>query len=190
MIVGYSGHLLSADFLEQRLSLDDTGAAEFRRALQRLRARAASLGPATGLRAMVDIVARPLFDLLQWRIEQSSIEPSHAVLTARADNAAVLIHVIPWAASLDRARHEAVVHARRTGADWTAVLNGTHLRLTRPLHLSSRRHADFDLELAADDAATAAALVALCQAHALGINQRPGSVLALMQASPTVTRWV
>ena len=183
MTVGYTGHLVSAAFLETRLHVADAGVHDFRRALQRVRAHAGTLGPASGLRAIVDVVVRPLCELLEWRLAQCAFEPEHAVLLTRAGSAHITIIVTPWASPLDRARQLAMLQARRARADWAAVTNGTHLRVMRPFQISSRRYFDIDLDLAAEDAQSAAALALLCAAAALGSNRGPQSLIGLMAES-------
>src|SRR5262249_7549793 len=78
----------------------------------------------------------------------------------------------------------AVIEARRHGADWCLLCNGTHLRVIDAGRLYSRRFAEFDLALTVDHAAAVGALRRIAGVHALGSNgSDPLSVHALIAAS-------
>ena len=71
-----------------------------------------------------------------------------------------------WADPLDGLWRLAVVEARRREAEWCLLFNGLHMRLVDAGRVYSRRYVDLDLDEAADEAPTAAALWTLCAAPA------------------------
>lgn len=164
MIPGFGGHLLPEDFLEDRLRSPQarSAGAELQRAMKTWCAATASLGPATGLRALIDAASLPLLDRLGFTTPgAAALYREHATVACLAGPSAVVLLVCPWGASLDRHWRAAVVDAQRRGARWCLLFNGTHLRLVSASRLSSRRHAEMHLEEAADDPRAAAALAAL-----------------------------
>ena len=163
MIAGFSGHLLPQDFVEGRLGNPVRLAfgAEMQRVLTRWRATTNMLGPASGLRALVDGAALPLIDSLGIASAGTVAignQSDSATVSCRAGAEAVVLIIAPWGASLNRCWRAAVVEALRTGAAWCLLFNGTHLRLIRPSRLFSRRYVELELDAVADDPRTAAAL--------------------------------
>ena len=171
MIAGYQGHLLSEDFLDRWLSEPGrvAGTADIHRAVRRWRTETASLGPASGLRAMADAAALQFAALLDLQhAGPVSFRDDFAVLPCRAEQELAVFIVTRWGAPLHRFWRDAVVAARIAGAAWCLLFNGTHLRLVRPSRLHSRRYAELELDAVADDSRSAAALWALFSAEALG----------------------
>ncbi|MFN7982572.1 MAG: N-6 DNA methylase [Vicinamibacterales bacterium] len=161
MIAGYSSQLVSEEFLDRWLStpgrLHTTEA--FHRALRTWRVRCAPLGPASGLRALTDVAALPLVELLEWeRLSACVVRNDCCIALFRTGTSLVQLLVTPWGASLHGFWQRAVVAGRDAGAAWSIVCNGTHMRLVQPLRLESRRYIEIDLDCAADDPRSAAAL--------------------------------
>jgi hypothetical protein len=181
MIPGFGGHLVPEDFLEGLLTDDDPATAaapQRRRALAGWRARTLHLGPAAGVHAVFDAAAMPLIALLGFDC-RSCVEVSDAGAWAvlGGTHASVLLLVTAWGTPLDRTWRDAVVLATRHRASWCLLFNGIHVRLLRPARLFSRRYAEFDLDAAADEERTSAALWRLLAADVL--DAAPGAVRGL-----------
>ena len=152
MTAGLSGHLLSASFLEGRIraaAVDDSGT---RRRFVAARRAAAFLGPASGLRALLDAGATPLMAALGFEPPQD-VERLGAVLAATfvAGAGRIALVIAPWGEPLDPASHMGVRHAMLRSTRWCALFNGTHLRLVDATRPYSRRFVQFDLDSVADD---------------------------------------
>ena len=185
MLPGFSGHLVSESFLERYLaarSAHAVDAARTRRALADWRRRSTALGPASGLRSLLELGAEPLVVALGLT-GPSAVEPCGDVLTATVASCArpLALVVATWGARLDPLWRTAVVAARQRGAAWSVLFNGAAVRLVSAERLLSRRYAEFDLDLAADDERTAGAL-----AETLGM----GGLECLVDASDRDARAV
>ncbi|MGC4085159.1 MAG: hypothetical protein QM736_24335 [Vicinamibacterales bacterium] len=177
-MIGYTGHLIAAAFLRARA--DDAVRAAAGVALQQPLRRwcsgAQSLGPASSFRALLDVAVHPLLALLGLRDSRRTTIHARCrapLCTAGADR--VVVVVAPWGNPLGGFWRTAVGEASRVAAEWCLLFNGTHLRLIDATRLHSHRFAEFDLEAAADDRVTAAALAMVCAAGALengGRNSR------------------
>ncbi|MEQ1729083.1 MAG: N-6 DNA methylase, partial [Vicinamibacterales bacterium] len=182
MIPGFGGHLLPEDFVEARLRTTDAraGSVELQRAMKAWCAATALLGPATGLRALVDAASLPLLERLGFSAHADvRIHREHASVLCLAGQAPVVYLAFPWGAALDRHWRTAVVEAQHTGARWCLLFNGTHLRLVSASRLHSRRHVEITLEDAADDSRAAAALATLfMSAHFDGERDELSMLLA------------
>jgi len=161
MIAGYSGQLVSEDFLDKWLSAPGRlhTAEVFHRRLRIWRAQCDALGPASGLRAVSDVAALPLGDLLEWEpLSACSVRHDCSVATFRTGTSTMQLLITSWGASLHACWQRAVVSGRDAGATWSVIFNGTHVRLVQPQRLESRRFIEIDLDAAADDLRAAAAL--------------------------------
>ena len=169
-MTGYDGYLLASEFVRARAS--EPHALAFARdrqdALKRWCAHARTLGPASPYRALLDVALYPVLDLLGFEVAgPAEVATGHVRVSARAAATKVAVIVTTWGAPLAAFWREAVTQAVRTGAAWCLLCNGTHLRLVHASRLQSRRHAEIDLEAAADDLLTASALWLLFRAEAL-----------------------
>jgi hypothetical protein len=176
MLPGFGGHLVSEFFLERHIAECggvETGSERGRRALADARRRSAELGPASSLRAMFESGASPLIALLGGD-PPSAIELEDRALSAvaRFDGAPVALVVTTWGAHLDRLWRPAVAKALGCAAAWSLLFNGSHVRIVDARRLHSRRFAEFDLDLAADDQRTFAAMWSLARAESLRGGER------------------
>ncbi len=194
MVPGLGGHLLSEVFLETHLSargaLDGdriAGDAAAHRRLSSLRRQCASLGPASSLRALLEIAAAPLVDL-------AGFEPPTDIAAVDSVVAATIFrapgpHVVPgsnlhnvalivaaWGERLDPLWRVAVTQAMRRCAAWALLFNGTHLRIVDATRPYARRYLEFDLDLAADDERTSATFWPV-------MRSLPAAFRAMVQAS-------
>jgi hypothetical protein len=171
MLPGFGGHLVSEAFLESHLhhsSIDAETAAETRRQLERWRRHCGRLGPASTPRAILELAAAPLVHALGFdvvcRIEDIDAHTVAAVITHGQTTVTIVVGV--WGEPLERLWRTGVTHAVRIGADWCFLFNGTRLRIVDAVRLYSRRHVEFDLDLALDDDRTLAAFCCIARAAA------------------------
>jgi hypothetical protein len=158
MPAGFSGHLLSASFLEARLLTTRPVDAGTQRRFTAIRRAAGALGPSSSLRALLDVGAAPLLDLLGFEPPREVERIGTALAATFAAGAErVALIVVPWAEPLDLLAQTSVRHTLLSSARWCALFNGTHLRLVDAARPYSRRFAQFDLDMAADDEETLAA---------------------------------
>jgi hypothetical protein len=171
-IPGIAGSLMPGRYVADRLLIDagvrqgrdDDVIVEPSGLLERRRRRvarwwqhvSACCGPATGLRAIVDIVAMPLFGLLGFRATGLSFDAACAriVLRAGTDRRVVAI-VLPWARQASVSWRNAVAAARAARADWSFVLAPPFLSLIDARGHATRRSIDVSLsELSRPDTFT------------------------------------
>src|SRR4029453_1250853 len=146
MITGFSGHLFSEQFLEQRiarLSPDrrlTTLQTDFRKCLESQQ----WLGPASTVRALLESAAVPIVNSLGFRVVADvEVLEDPAIATLRSDGGVVALVVTNWGERLDPWWRAAVVEAGRRGASWCLLFNGTHLRLGNAEGVFLRRFARF-----------------------------------------------
>jgi hypothetical protein len=176
VIRGASGRLVSTWFLDEllpttfagRLGEASRGAAfgQFSRWWREAERR---LGPASSLRAVVDVAAEPLTGLLGFVPGRATPLTNAPVLlmTLRCGETTAALMVTPWqhdlAASWRAARRHAHLDVR-----WALAFNGTALRLLDAQRPYAARFLEFDLEAAAHDERAFAALWGLLRAESLG----------------------
>jgi hypothetical protein len=161
MITGVNGHLVSEFFLERQLGEEMVSPASTtaRRNLTEWRKRCHSLGPASSLRALLETGAEPLLHLLGFAaVEGVEHVNGLAAATLVGGVRPVALVVTSWGEPLDRLWRPAVVEAKRRAAGWCLLFNGTHIRLLEACRVYSRRYVEVDVDIAADDDRTAAAL--------------------------------
>ena len=172
MLVGFNGHLVSEFFLERRLALSpfDDRIGTLRRTLNDWRRQCNTLGPASSVRAVLETGAEPFVYALGFERAGSiqRLERSQEALTAtiRAGTEPIALIVASWGEPLDSLWRAAIEHAARTGAAWSLLFNGTAVRLVDANRLYSRRHVEFDIDLALENADTLSALSMLLTAAA------------------------
>ena len=173
MIAGFSGHLIAEQFLEQQIGRISplTRLPGFDVEFRKCRERQQLLGPASSVRTLLESAAVPIAHLLGFRIV-ADIEflENAAAATLRSDNVVVALVVTRWGERFDAWWRTAVVEAGHRGASWCLLFNGSHIRLLNAVRVFSRRFVEFDLDCAADDDKTLAALRMLIAADALASN--------------------
>lgn len=152
-LAGIGGSLFPGRYLVEAPEHDDAWRQRPRPADARRRAfearwtrAAASCGPASGLRTLVDVVAMPLLAMLGFRARDLSFDRARAVArleTRRGGRAALM--VLPWASRQSGAWREVVVAARRMEADWCFVFAPPYLSLVDARGHASRHSVDFAL---------------------------------------------
>jgi hypothetical protein len=158
VLPGINGALFPSRYLADCLGREATGPGadeSLRRKQTQLTAWwtrvATSSGPATGLRALFDMVAMPLFGVLGFRASEVLFDrtSARARLTTRRQ-AAVGLLVVPWASRPSTIWRGAVSVARELGASWCFVLAPPFLSLVAARGSALRRSVDFALPDALD----------------------------------------
>jgi hypothetical protein len=158
MLRGFRGHLVSPSYLESRLE-SFVAPRDIQRRLADERHRSESLGPASSVRTILDVVVRPLTELLGLEsLHAVEFVDSITVATVRAGAQHIALVLAPWDEPLDAFWRASVAHAIRRAADWAVLVNGRCLRIVDPDRPYSRRYIEFDLDIAADDDKSFAAL--------------------------------
>src|SRR5215510_9154193 len=184
MITGFSGHLISEQFLEQQLMGVGAGleSAAALAAFRKCRARHHLLGPASSLRSLLESGVTPIAALLGFRaVTDVHVREDAALATLGADGVAITLVVTRWGERLDPWWRVGIAEAAGRGASWCLLFNGTRLRLVNASRVFSRRFAEVDLDCAADDERTFAAmrLLMTTDAHA---KRSPNHERALVDA--------
>ena len=150
MIVGVSGRLVSASFASAelpRLSGVAEPPPDLRRSLLTWdRTRAASLGPASSVRAVADVAVVPLLHALGYQIDIRRESASRCELVAAGPRATLPVIVIAWGEALDAVSRDTVRWAIAADARWGLGCNGRVLRLLDSHRTWARLHQEFDLE--------------------------------------------
>ena len=179
MLPGIAGHLLSSAFIDHQLPaiLASGDAERVHRDLVAWRRSCAMLGPASTPRAILQSAA-PLFVALGFDPAEQ-IETCQAALAATLRSGArrVALLVPPWAEAGDQLWRLAVAQAAHRDAAWCLLFDGLHLRIVDTSRLYARRHLEFDLDLAIDDARTLAVLLRMAGASSLACE--PGDLQAM-----------
>ena len=135
------------------------------------------LGPASTPRAILQSSA-PLFAALGFDpAEQIEICDAAIAATLRSGAHRVALLVPPWGEAGDRLWRLAVAQAAHRDAAWCLLFDGLHLRIVDTSRLFARRHLEFDLDLAIDDARTLAVLMRVSSAGSLACG--PGDTQAM-----------
>ncbi|MBI2833332.1 MAG: N-6 DNA methylase [Acidobacteria bacterium] len=184
----FRGSLFSISFLESELA--EMGGSVPPPSLDR-RARAfrrwwlqtcASVGPATGLRLLIDCAAVPLAAVLGFDLQIVRWDTPAAALglltTARGTG--VPIAIVTWNASLNGVWRAAVREALASASRWCFCFNGSWLRLVDAHRSYARRHLDIDLAALADDDGKATLALRLLAAESF---EGPSFVEQALQAS-------
>ena len=128
----------------------------------------AQCGPASSTRALADVAASSLAELLGFTLRrpQPLSDTAWSAVLETPDFSAPLV-LTPWGASLDAAWRASVRHSICSHARWCFLFNGTHLRVLDAGRTFARRHIEFDLEAAADSEAAARLLAMLASAESV-----------------------
>lgn len=170
MVPGLGGRLVSHAYVEQQLlparaaSPDHEAVAALGGQLARWwRHVNATLGPASSARAVCDIAAASLLEVLGHQMP--AMVPHEWGLTGSAGHSAVAIVVLPWAASLDSSWSNVLRAALACGARWAIVTNGHSLRVVDCSRIWTRQAVDFDFATLFTDARGVSALLGLAGAQ-------------------------
>ena len=149
MIPGVSGRLIGASFatamLPELSGIRDAPAAVIH-ALVRMQSTAATLGPASSVRAVADLMAIPLLELLGFRIAARRESSTRCELAGEAAGLTLAVLVIPWGTPIDAAWRETVHSGIGADGRWCICTNGRALRLVDAHRTWARQHLEFDLD--------------------------------------------
>ncbi len=172
MIAGFGGGLISRMYVEERVlpAIDRSALASFERRVVRWWGRVSrTLGPASSARAIADVAAIPLLQLLDH--ERPALAPCPAGFAAALPANAVLI-VVPWSDETRATWRDAVRLGLDAGSAWAIVCNGRSLRIIDCARSWSRAAIEFEFEPLLSGPAGIAVLWALARAPALaGVDQ-------------------
>ncbi len=202
----FSGPLLSRHFVEQVPAARSQGRlgeasadAGHRRMRRWLAAAHAMLGPASGLRALCDVGAAPLFACLGYRLRDvtvvgsdlSSLTTMLAGTLEGSHGVTLRIVIVPWQTRLDHTWRTAIGAVRdpagRRGSEparWAFCFNGRHLRLVDVDRPYARRFLEFDLRETLNDSDRSRLLWAFARpaAFAVRAGTRPPLVSEIVAA--------
>ena len=108
-------------------------------------------GPASGVRALFDLVAMPLFGMLGFRARNATFSPGrvHVRLETRRGTAVGLV-VLPWATRPSTVWRELATVSRRIGAAWCFLLAPPFVSLVDVRGHATRRSLEFHFPAALD----------------------------------------
>jgi hypothetical protein len=161
----FAAHDLLAGASSGRITAPDVPLARFAAWHRRCRS---TLGPASGVRAIAERGAAPLFALLGFRIGPVVVAPgaeaARLTLTTPGGRPLGLV-VCRWGERLDALWRSTVRGAARDARPWAFAFAGTSLRLIDAARTFSRRHVEFDLDAGGRDEPTLRVLWATCHAR-------------------------
>jgi N-6 DNA Methylase/Eco57I restriction-modification methylase len=151
VIAGFGGELISHAFMEQQLErhlrpgADRERMATFERRLLRWwRTVGRTLGPASSARAVHDVAALPLLELLE-HARPAAIDTSLGGGAALPNADSVLLSV-PWSMAATAAWRDAVRRGIDHGASWALICNGHSLRIVDCRRSWSRAGIEFHFD--------------------------------------------
>jgi len=148
MIPGVRGSLISSGFAGDVLP----GMPESRTVPPRVAAALSAwahriehtLGAASAVRAVADVAALPLLELLGFTIVRRLDERDRCVIQVRAGASYAAVLVAAWPEPLDRFWRASVLHAIAGDARWCIGCNGRSVRLVDARRTWSREYLEFD----------------------------------------------
>lgn len=169
------GRLISASFAETALhTLPGAGAppSQVARAIEAwAERRETTLGPASSVRAIVDVAIIPLLTLLGFVVHRRMDSRARALLDAcRSPGVVVPVLVVPWAEPLDSAWRAVTLDSVRADARWGMCSNGVSLRIIDVHRTWSRDYVEFDLALLAHTVPALTALWSVARADAMACD--------------------
>lgn len=171
MIPGFSGRLVSssfvADVLPEHCGIQEPPTHVVRGTSRWNAVREAELGPASSVRAIADLAAGPLVELLGFRIAARREGVDRCELTLIAGATSIPALVAPWSHALDAIWREAVRIGVASDARWCLCTNGRALRIIDTHRTWSRHHVEFDLASVAHVPETLRVLWTLGRADAM-----------------------
>jgi hypothetical protein len=172
MIPGVYGRLLTASFIRDvfptlpGISAPPVGwSRRLRDCAQRIDA---TLGAASGVRAITDVALLPIVDLLGLEVIRRVDEDSVCRLELAAGHQSCVTAIaVPWGEPLARAWRVAILGAVGADARWCLCCNGQALRLVDARRTWSRDYLEFDLLLLDREAEAQSVLWSVAHADAL-----------------------
>jgi hypothetical protein len=139
---------------------------------------AGALGPAVASRAVLDVAALPLVELLGYEVLHLERHGCGfaGLLGRRGAPVAALIST-PWGADADAAWRDVIRAGRRADVEWGLICTGQALRLVDASRTWARRALDFTFAEALADERSATILAVLCRADTLAAAARPETSL-------------
>lgn len=176
MIPGLSGRLISSTFAADVLP-DISGVreapADFTRAAVHWNAvREARLGPASSVRAVADIAAIPLLELLGYRVSHRVDLVDRSDLVVSAGRESLPVVVVGWSTTPDSSWREVVRLGIASDSRWCLCTNGRVLRMVDSWRTWTRQFVEFDLAIAAHVPDTLRLLWTVARADALSGRDR------------------
>jgi hypothetical protein len=165
VIAGFGGGLISHTYLEERVlpSIDRAPLAVFERRLVAWWHQVSrSLGPASSTRAILDVAAAPLLDLLEH--DRIFAAPFGAGLSARLAAADAVLVVVPWAEPTASTWRHALSLGLAAPATWAIACNGRSIRIIDCSRSWTRAAIEFDFDPLVTGPKGVAALWALARA--------------------------
>ncbi|HET7619243.1 MAG TPA: N-6 DNA methylase [Vicinamibacterales bacterium] len=163
---GISGTLLSPDVLTRLATTGQPEVAARVNSLRRVLTHAeAALGPASGVRHVLDGLASPLFDALDLNVTVERDAGDCLLGSAQSSRGRAALVVTPWGADPTVRLRDAVRVAMN--ARWCFAVNGPTLQIIDLDRTYARRTCEIDLAAAAEDESALSAIAALFGAGAL-----------------------
>ena len=146
MIAGLGGDLVSHAYIEEQLAqLDTVGLAPFeRRVIRWWRNATRSLGPASSMRAILDIAIVPLLELLD-HDPPLTVPQRHGFSGVLPRSGAQLV-ALPWTAVPASAWRDTTRLGVATGTTWGLICNGRALRIVDCTRTWTQAGIEFDFE--------------------------------------------
>lgn len=181
LVSEYFAEQLLADRFAHRIGEDEREPA--RRAFARIVRACRSLGPASSLRAVFDVGAGPLVELLGFNVAGlralprspsrrtpavawPAPEENHLAGMLERGDARVALLVTSWGHNLETAWRDSILLGIASNARWCLLFNGRHLRLVDSFRSYGREHLEFDVEAAQNDGPSFDLLWAVLRAQA------------------------
>jgi hypothetical protein len=180
---GVSGSLVSGAVLEEAVATAwrETTEPHRRAAITRLHrwwSRVGrAVGPASSVRAVLDVAVLPLMELLGYRV--AHLEPhgdGFAGVLGGGRSPVVVLRTTAWGVESERAWRDTVRAGRSAGARWGFVCTGSHLRVIDASRSWSRRALEFDLADTMSDERSATAFWALIRRETLDATPGPSAL--------------
>lgn len=178
-LTGVRGHLIAQAILERHASAGvaahSPDLARARRRLGRWRRRTQTMGPASGVRTMLEAGGALLFQALGFgSIDDVVVSDGIASASLDCGGCRIALIVCRWGDRLDPLWRPAVLEAARRDSAWAVLFNGADVRLLDAATLHSRRYLELDLDLALDDDRLFAVMWTLFSPSSFGGDGRAG----------------
>ena len=178
MVAGVSGSLIAGSFLAGPVLSDVLSGplaptrAEHARLQRWWRRIESALGPASSARALLDIAALPLIDLLGYQtLELGPYGTGFAGVVGTNGTPLAALRTTLWGEDADSAWRDVVGAGRSAGVGWGVIVTGRAIRIVDVTRTWARRGLEFSLPEAIADERSATLLRALCHAVALAARR-------------------